>query len=154
MAEWARLDDIIAALDKEAESEDAKTRVKAKNLSNVSNPAIEWNIADALEENLNLQIEAAVTFSAQHGVNAETEFAKHHRKRVAPRRIDDTPENAVHFGLQTFYRKEFLQVLDAQILLLEGNLKVAFKIIEPAVSGLLKPPYTKVKLFQRCVVAD
>lgn len=39
-----------------------------------------------------------------------------------------------------FYRKEFLQVLDAQILLLEDNLKVAFKIIEPAVS-LLKPPY-------------
>ena len=108
--------------------------------------AIEWNIADALEENLNLQIEAAFTFSAQHGVNAETEFAKHHRKRVAPRRIDDTPENTVHFGLQTFYRKEFLQVLDAQIILLEGNLKVACKIIEPAVS-LLKPPYTKVKLF-------
>ena len=37
MAEWARFDDIIAALDKQGESEDAKTRVKAKNLSNVSN---------------------------------------------------------------------------------------------------------------------
>ena len=37
MAEWARFDDIIAALDKEAESEDAKTRVEAKNLPNVSN---------------------------------------------------------------------------------------------------------------------
>jgi hypothetical protein len=59
---------------------------------------------------------------------------------VVPRRIDDTPENAVHFGLQTFYRKEFLQVFDAQMLLLEDNLKVAFKTIEPAVS-LLKPPY-------------
>jgi hypothetical protein len=72
---------------------------------------IELNIADAhafsLEENLNLQIEAAVAFSAQHGVNAESELAKHHRKRMAPRRIDDTPENAVHFGLQSFYRKEF-----------------------------------------------
>ena len=108
--------------------------------------AIELNIADTLEENLNIQIEAAVTFSAQHGVNAESEFAKHHRKRVAPRRIDDSPENAVHFGLQTFYRKEFLHLLDAQILLLEGNVKVSFKIIKPAVS-LLKPPYTKVKLF-------
>jgi hypothetical protein len=107
------------------------------------------NIADAhaLEENINLQIDAAVAFSAQDGVNAESEFAaKHHRKRMAPRRIEDTPENAVHFGLQRFYRKEFLQVYDAQMLLLEGNLKVAFKIIEPAVS-LLKPPYTKVKLF-------
>ena len=91
--------------------------------------SIELNIADALEEKLNLQIEAAVTFSAQHGVNAESEFAKYHRKRVAPRRIDDTPEHTVHFGLQTFYRKEFLQVLGAQILLLEDNLKVAFKII-------------------------
>ena len=37
MAVWASFDGIIAALDKEAESEDAKTRVKAKNLSNVSN---------------------------------------------------------------------------------------------------------------------
>ena len=68
-------------------------------------------------------------FSAQHGVNAESDFTKYHRKRVASRRIDDTPENTVHFGLQTFYRKEFLQVLGAQILLLEDNLKVAFKII-------------------------
>jgi hypothetical protein len=93
--------------------------------------AIELNIADALEEKLNLQIEAAVTFSAQHGVNAESEFAKHHRKRVAPRRIDNAPENTVHFGFQTFYRKEFLQVPGAQILfLLEDNLKVAFKIIQ------------------------
>ena len=81
------------------------------------------------EEKLNLQIEAAVMFSAQHGVNAESEFAKYNRKRVAPRRINDTPENTVHFGLQTFCRKEFLQVLGAQILLLEDNLKVAFKII-------------------------
>ena len=82
----------------------SKTRMLTKQVQ-----AIELNIADAhaLEENLNLQIEAAVTvaFSAQYGVNAESEFAKHHRKRVAPRRIDDTPENAVHFGLQTFYRK-------------------------------------------------
>ena len=115
----------------------SKTKILTKQVQ-----AIELNIADALEDNLNLQIEAAVTFSAQHGVSAELEFAKHHTKRVAPRRIDDTPENTVHFGLQTFYRKEFLQVLDAQILLL-----VAFKIIEPAVS-LLKPPYiTNAKLF-------
>ncbi len=129
----------------------SKTKILTKQVQTV-----ELNVVDALkaldatintlkylrekEEDTNLQIEAAVVFRAQHGVNAESEFAKHHKKRVAPRRIDDTPENAVHFGLQTFYRKEFLQVLDAQILLLEDNLKVAFKIIEPAVS-LLKPPY-------------
>jgi hypothetical protein len=122
----------------------SKTKILTKQVE-----AIELNIADALEDNLNLQIEAAVTFSAQHGVSAE--FAKHHRERVAPRKIDDTPENAVHFGLQTFYRKEFLQVLDAQILLLEDNLKVAFKIIEPAVS-LLKPPYES-KMISRDVLS-
>ena len=179
VAVWASFDGIIAALEKEVESEDAKTKVKAKNLlaavkcfefiaalmfmRNVMSKTkilpkqvqtVEVNVVDALEaldatintlkylrekeEDINLQMEAAVVFSAQHGVNAESEFAKHHRKRVAPRRI--TPENTVHFGLQTFYRKEFLQVLDAKILLLEDNLKVAFKIIDPAVS-LLKPPY-------------
>ena len=92
------------------------------------------------EEDINLQIEAAVAFSSQHGVVAESEFATRHRHRVAPRRIDDTPENAVQFGLQAFYRKEFLQVVDAQIQLLQDNWEVAFKIIEPAVT-LLKPPY-------------
>jgi hypothetical protein len=176
---WASLDGIIAALDKETESEDARTRVyKDKNqreavkcfecilalifMRNVMSKtkiltkqvqAIELNIADAhaLEENINLQIEAAVVFSDQDGVNAESEFAKHHRERMAPRRIDDTPENAVHFGLQTFYRKDFLQVLDAQMLLLEDNLKVAFKIIEPAVS-FLKPPYES-KIISRDVLS-
>jgi hypothetical protein len=129
----------------------SKTKILTKQVQ-----AIELNIVDALEaldatintlkylrekeENINIQIEAAVAFSAQHGVKAESKFAKYHRKRVALRRIDDTPENAVHFGLQTFYRKEFLQVLDVQILVLEDNLKVAFKIIEPTVS-LLKPPH-------------
>ena len=72
----------------------SKTKILTKQVQ-----SIELNIADALEEKLNLQIEAAVTFSAQHGVNAESEFAKYHRKRVAPRRIDDTPENTVHFNL-------------------------------------------------------
>ena len=56
----------------------SKTKILTKKVQ-----SIELNIADALEEKLNLQIEAAVTFSAQHGVNAESEFAKYHRKRVA-----------------------------------------------------------------------
>ena len=51
----------------------SKTKILTKQVQ-----AIELNIADALEEKLNLQIEAAVTFSAQrlpqHGVNAESEF--------------------------------------------------------------------------------
>ena len=181
VAVWESFDGIIAALEKEIESADRKTKVKAKNLLahikcfefivalmfmrivmvktkilTKQVQAIELNIIDASEaldatistlkylrekeEDINLQMEAAVAFSGQHGVVAESEFATRHRHRVAPRRIDDTPENAVRFGLQAFYRKEFLQVLDAQIQLLQDNWKVAFKIIEPAVT-LLKPPY-------------
>ena len=40
----------------------SKTKILTKQVQ-----AIELNIADALEEKLNLQIEAAFTFSAQHG---------------------------------------------------------------------------------------
>ena len=180
-AVWASFEGIVSALEKEMESSDAKTKIKAKNLlgkvrsfefivalmfmRNVMSKtkiltkqvqAVDLNIVDALEaldatintlkylrmkeDDVNLQIDAAIAFSAQHGIDAQSEFAKHHRKRIAPRRIDDAPENAIHPELATFYRKEFLQVLDAQISLLDDNLKVAFKIIEPAVS-LLKPPY-------------
>jgi hypothetical protein len=57
------------------------------------------------EENINIQIEAAVAFSAQHGVKAESKFAKYHRRRVALRRIDDTPENAVPFWVANVLQK-------------------------------------------------
>eukprot|EP00794_Sanderia_malayensis_P019699 gene19699-21648_t len=66
------------------------------------------------EDNRNLQIEAAIVFSAKHGINAQSEFAKHYRKRVVPRRIDDNANNAIHLDLKEHYRKEFLQVIDAQ----------------------------------------
>ena len=59
---------------------------------------------------------------------------------MAPRILDDAPEIAVHFEWTAFYRKEFLQVLDAQISSLNDNLRVAFKIMEPTIF-LLKPPY-------------
>ena len=62
---------------------------------------------------MNVQIEAAVAFSGQHWCPCrvgDSEFATRHRHRVAPRRIDDTQENAVQFVLQSFYRKEFLYV--------------------------------------------
>jgi hypothetical protein len=84
----------------------SKTKILTKQVQ-----AIELNIADALEEKLNIQIEAAVTFSAQHGVNADSKFAKYHRKRVAPRRIDDTPENTVHFGRKRFTEKSSCKCL-------------------------------------------
>lgn len=57
-------------------------------------------------------------FSTQFGVDPESEFARKHRKRGAPGRTDGIPENAIHLDLQTFHGKEFLHVLDAQILLL------------------------------------
>ena len=90
------------------------------------------------ENDINHQIDAAIAFGYERGIDAPSEFAKHHRLRMALRRIDDAPETAVHLDLTAFCRKNSLQVLDAQILLLNDNLRVPFKIMEPAIS-LLKP---------------
>ena len=122
----------------------SKTKILTKQIQ-----AIDLNIFQALEapevtintlkyirvneNDINNQIDAAIAFGAERGIDAPSEFAKHHRLRMAPRRIDDAPETA-------FYRKEFLQVLDAQISLLNNNLRVAFKIMEPTIS-LLKRSY-------------
>ena len=129
----------------------SKTKILTKQIQ-----AIDLNIFQALEalevtintlkyirvneNDINNQIDVAIAFGAERGIDAPSEFAKHHRLRMAPRRIDDTPETAIHLDLTTFYRKEFLQVLDAQISLLNDNLRVAFKSMEPTIS-LLKPPY-------------
>ena len=129
----------------------SKTKILTKQVQ-----AIDLNIVDALEaldatvntlkylrvneDDINRQIDAAIAFSVQRGIDVQSEFAKNHRRRVAPQRIDDALETAIHLDFTAFYKKEFLQVLDAQISLLDENLKVALKIIEPAIS-LLKPPY-------------
>ena len=92
------------------------------------------------EDDINRQIDAVIALSVQRGIDAQSEFAKNHRRRVVPQRVDDAPETAINLDFTSFHRKEFLQVLDAQISLLDENLKMALKIIEPAIS-LLKPPY-------------
>ena len=118
--------------------------------------AIDLNIVDALEaldatvnalkylrvneDDINRQIDAAIAFSVQRGIDAQSEFAKNHIRRLVPQRIDDAPETAIHLDFTAFYRKEFLQVRDAHISLLDENIKMALKIIVPAIS-LLKPPY-------------
>ena len=111
----------------------SKTKILKKQVQ-----AIDLNIVDALEaldatvntlkylrvneDDINRQIDAAIAFSVQRGIDAQSEFAKSHRRRVAPQRIDDAPETAIHLDFTAFYRKEFLQVLDAQISLLDENL--------------------------------
>ena len=92
------------------------------------------------EGNVNLEIDVTIAFSALHGIDAQSELAKHHRKKIARRRIDGAQENAVHPEFATLSRKEVLRALDTQKSLLDDNLKMAFKTIEHAMS-LLKPSY-------------
>ena len=57
------------------------------------------------EEDINLQIEAAIAFSGQHGVVAESEFATRHRHRVAPRRIDTLQKMPFNLDCKRFTEK-------------------------------------------------
>lgn len=87
------------------------------------------------------EVQAAVAFGRQHGIDVEAEFNRHHRPRAIPRRIDERPQNGVDINLTEHYRKEFLRVLDVQMSALEENLTAAFEIVEPA-AQLLVPPYS------------
>jgi hypothetical protein len=64
---------------------------------------------------MNAEIQAAVIFAERLGVDAQTDFQRHHRRRKPPARIDENPSNAVSLNLEFFYRKEFKAVLDTQI---------------------------------------
>lgn len=44
--------------------------------------------------------------------NSKNDFAKQHRKRCAPKKLDKNPENICTFDLFIFYRKEFRVVFD------------------------------------------
>ena len=103
-------------------------------------------------ESIDNEIKAAIIFGNRNGIDGEADFNRHHKPRAMPRRIDDRPESTVELNFATFYRKEFLQVLDVQTVALEDNLKVAFEIIKPAVS-ILMPPYSNDEANQQMINA-
>ena len=88
------------------------------------------NIVDALEavngtvksledirkddEGISDQIQASTDVLSRNDVDSPAEFAKPHRPRRQPRRLDDNPESAAEMSMMNFYDREFKEVLETQ----------------------------------------
>lgn len=106
---------------------------------------VEINVVDALQslesvikslklidgEQINALVESAVLFAKKMKINAEEDFSKHHRTRFVPKKLDGKPETTAEFNLLTFYRKEFISVLDSFTNATTDNLKSMLKIFQP-----------------------
>ena len=57
-------------------------------------------------------------------MDVPAEFAKLHRPRSGPRRLDDNPESAAQTSMMNFYDREFKEVLD--IVIVQGRYKCKF----------------------------
>ena len=58
------------------------------------------------EKGLNAGIEPVVAFGSKVEEDALAEYARHHRTRRPPTRIDDNPAQTAEISFQEFYRKE------------------------------------------------
>lgn len=80
---------------------------------------------------LNKHISSAKAFPIKMKIDPIGDFEKHHRKRIKPRRIDSNSSSQVSFSLESFYRKEFIEVLDTLITLMSTNLKCCLTSVQP-----------------------
>ena len=85
------------------------------------------------------QITAATEYSKKLGIDAEADFAKHHRTRRPPRRLDEHPETTAVLDLYQFFGKEFKCVLDVLITEFKEKIQPTLDIIAP-LSRLLQLP--------------
>lgn len=72
-------------------------------------------------DGINAKIEAAANFAKSRSLDPDSDFARYHRFRRPPARVDGNPESQTRFDMFSFYRKEFKAVLDTQISFLTGN---------------------------------
>ena len=61
------------------------------------------------------QITAATEYSKKLDIDVEADFAKHHRPRRPPKRLDENAETTAVLDLYQFFRKEFKCVLDVLV---------------------------------------
>ena len=72
-------------------------------------------------------------------VDVPAEFAKLHRPRSRPRRLDDNPESAVETSMMKFYDREFKEALDILITQYKDNINASLEKVK-ALSIILQPP--------------
>ena len=80
---------------------------------------------------MNDLIEAAKLGSSHLDIDFENDFNRHHRRRLAPRRIDETADQEVQFTIDSFYRREFKAVLDTLVNFLNSNAKACMESLKP-----------------------
>ena len=104
------------------------------------------NIVDALEavngtvksledirkddEGISNQIQASTDVLSRNDVDAPAEFAKLHRPRRRPRRLDDNPESAAEMSMMNFYDREFKEVLDNLIAQYRDNINTSLEKVK------------------------
>ena len=113
------------------------------------------NIVDALEavngtvkslkdirkddEGILNQIQASTDVFSRNDVDVPAEFAKLHRPRSRPRRLDDNPVSTAETSMMNFYDREFKEVLDILIAQYKDNINASLEKVK-ALSIILQPP--------------
>ena len=92
------------------------------------------------------QITSTLIYAKNLGIDGETEFAKVHRLRKPPKKLDEGRDNASSLNLEQFYRKEFNLFLDKMIFVLntkcdvlENTIKIFTDVLDPN-AKLMKVP--------------
>ncbi|XP_042908918.1 uncharacterized protein [Parasteatoda tepidariorum] len=91
-------------------------------------------------------LETAIAFSKQCETDPFMEFKKHHRRRIAPKRLDENAETQAKYSLKDFYRKEFTAVLDTMITLCKDNVQTFVNVLKP-LFDILKASYGKKPMY-------
>ena len=84
------------------------------------------------------QIQASIEILSSKGVDAHGEFARLHRQRRRPHRLDENADTAADISMVAFYEKEFKAVLDTLNQLYKENMKACLKKVK-ALSIVLQP---------------
>ena len=93
-----------------------------------------WANADEME----LQIQAGISFTEKLGGHPFAEFQRKHRVKRQLRRIDENPETRTAKTIIQFFKLEFYKVLDVQIQQFGFNLSQCLREIKPF--SILQPP--------------
>lgn len=98
-------------------------------------------------------IDAAKIFSANLNIDFDNEFRIHHRRRLAPVRFDSNSVHQTEFTLNTFFRREFKEILDTMISLLTDNVQACILSMKPLFDIFVIPVHRKVLTIQNLAAA-
>lgn len=102
--------------------------IDCKNVMEVTTTLLQKMIQD---EELNNLISAAKSMAKRFAVDADTDFKRHHRRRIVPKKLDANNDNQEEFDLFLYYRKEFRVVTDTLVFKLCSSIKHILDTLSP-----------------------